>query len=133
MVDIENIIIDRLTDKLMSSFEGIRVYGEDVALPSKFPCVTIVEADNANYENTRDSGSNENHANLMYEVNVYSNNAHTKKSECKKILSVIDDFFLQHNFTRKSKVPQTINNSTVYRIIARYTALVSKHNVIYRR
>ncbi len=133
MVDIENVIIDRLTDKLMSLFEGIRVYGEEVSLSSKFPCVTIVEADNANYERTRDSGSNENHSTLMYEVNVYSNNARTKKSECKKILSVIDDYFLQHNFTRKSKVPYTTNNSTVYRIVARYTALVSKDNVIYRR
>jgi hypothetical protein len=109
------------------------VYGEDVRTPSSFPCVTIVEADNYAVKSTQDSGCNENHANLMYEVNVYSNRASGRKSECKEILAVIDDMLLGLGFTRTMKNPVSMDDATIYRVISRYTAIVSKNQTIYRR
>ena len=133
MIDIENEVFTRIATELRSRFSKVNVYGEDVRTPSSFPCVSIVEADNYTVKSTQDSGSNENHANLMYEVNVYSNKTSGKKSECKEILSVIDEIFLGMGFTRTMKNPVTMDDATIYRMVSRYTAIVSKNQTIYRR
>lgn len=133
MIDIENEIFTKIVTELRSQFPDINVYGEDVRTPSSFPCVSIVEADNYALTNTRDSGSNENHAVLMYEVNVYSNRTSGKKSECKAILAIIDCLLVGMGFTRTMKNPVTMDDATIYRMISRYTAIVSKNQTIYRR
>ena len=133
MVDIENEVFNLIATELRSRFEGISVYGEEILIPSSFPCVTIVEADNYVNEATQDSGSAENHAKLFYEVDVYSNKSSGKKAECKSILRVIDEMLSNMGFTRRSKVPQATNNATIYRIKVRYTAVVSQDKVVYRR
>lgn len=133
MIDIENEVFTKIASELRSRFTGINVYGEDVRSPSQFPCVSVVEADNYTVKSTQDSGSNENHANLMYEVNVYSNKTSGKKTECKEILSVIDDILLGLGFTRTMKNPVSMDDATIYRMVARYTAIVSTNQTIYRR
>lgn len=133
MIDIENEIINKITIELRSRFPRIGVFSEDVRSPSSFPCVSIVEADNYTLRKTQDSGSNENHAVLMYEVNVYSNKIKGKKTECKAIFSVIDDVFLNLGFTRLAKHPVTMDKATIYRMVGRYNAIVSKNQTIYRR
>lgn len=133
MIDIENEVFTKIASELRSQFTGINVYGEDVRSPSQFPCVSIVEADNYTVKSTQDSGSNENHANLMYEVNVYSNKTSGKKTECKEILSVIDDILLGLGFTRTMKNSVSMDDATIYRMVTRYTAIVSTNQTIYRR
>lgn len=133
MIDIENEVFTKIATELRSQFNGINVYGEDVRSPSSFPCVSIVEADNYTLRRTQDSGSNENHANLMYEVNVYSNKTSGKKTECKEIFAVIDDILLGLGFTRSNKNPVTMDEATIYRIVGRYVAIVSTNQTIYRR
>lgn len=133
MIDIENEIFTKIATELRSRFSGINVYGEDVRTPSSFPCVSIVEADNYTVKQTQDSGSNENHAYLMYEVNVYSNKTNGKKTECKEILTATDDILLGLGFTRTMKNPVSMDDATIYRMIARYTAIVSQNQTIYRR
>lgn len=133
MIDIENELFTRIASKLRLRFNGISVYGEDVNIPSSFPCVSIVEIDNYPLEETQDSGNMENHTNLVYEVNVYSNKGNGKKAECKSILSVIDDEFNALGFTRKNKNQLTMNDATICRMLSRYGAVVSKDKTIYRR
>lgn len=133
MIDIENEVFTKIATELRSQFTGINVYGEDVRSPSSFPCVSIVEADNYTLRRTQDSGSNENHANVMYEVNVYSNKTSGKKTECKEIFAVIDEIMLGLGFTRSNKNPVTMDEATIYRIVGRYVAIVSTNQTIYRR
>src|SRR5574344_1160625 len=133
MIDIENELFTKIATELRSQFTGINVYGEDVRSPSSFPCVSIVEADNYTLRRTQDSGSNENHANVMYEVNVYSNKTSGKKTECKEIFAVIDEIMLGLGFTRSNKNPVTMDEATIYRIVGRYVAIVSRDKVVYRR
>jgi hypothetical protein len=133
IIDIENEVFTKIATELRSQFTGINVYGEDVRSPSSFPCVSIVEADNYTVRRTQDSGSNENHANLMYEVNVYSNKTSGKKTECKEIFAVIDEIMLGLGFTRSNKNPVTMDEATIYRIVGRYVAIVSTNQTIYRR
>lgn len=134
MIDIENEVFTQIATKLREEFNGISVYGEYTKAPAKFPAVSIEEKANTVYQRTQDSGNIENHASLMYEVNVYSNKKSGKKSECKDIFSVIDDEFSAMGFTRilKDTIPN-LEDATIYRMIGRYTAIVSKENEIIRR
>ena len=134
MIDIESEIFDIVSKKLKEKYNPIYVTGEIVKSPPSFPCVSIVERDNQVYRHTRTSSATENHAELMYEVNVYSNLVKRKKAETKGILAIVDKEFAKLGFTRIMTSP--ISNgeeATIYRMIARYRAVVSKEKVIYRR
>ena len=90
MIDIESQVFDRVATRVREQFPNIFMTGEYVNSPSSFPAVSLVEMDNVIREATVDSGSSENHVNVMYEVNVYSNKTTGKKSECKAIIALID-------------------------------------------
>ena len=134
MVDIETELFTKIATILREKYgKNFTVYGETVLAPSEFPCACIEESDNFSYLATRDSGSNENHAELVYDVNVYSNKRKGKKSQCKEILATIDEFFTSIGFTRIIKNPISLDDATKYRLFARYSAIASEDGNIYRR
>lgn len=134
MIDIENEVFDRVAKRVREQFPNIFMTGEYVKSPSSFPAASLVEMDNSIRESTVDSGSNENHANVMYEANVYSNKTTGKKSECKKILALIDEEMIAMGFVRSTLTPVPNEyDSTIYRMVARYRAAVSSDHKIYRR
>ena len=134
MIDIENEVFSRIATRLRNEFNPISVYGEYVKSPASFPAVSIEEKANSVYQRTQDGANVENHALVMYEVNVYSNKQVGKKSECKAIFKVIDDEFKQMGFTRTltESIPN-LENATIYRMVGRYSAVVSVDKLIYRR
>ena len=134
MIDIENKVFHRVVTKVREQFPNIFMAGEYVRSPSSFPAVSLVEMDNSIRESTIDSGSNENHANVLYEVNVYSNKTTGKKSECKTIISLIDAEMTAMGFVRVTLTPVPNEyDSTIYRMVGRYRAAVSTDHKIYRR
>ena len=89
---------------------------------------------NTAYDRTQTSGSVENHASLMYEVNVYSNKQSGKKSECKAIATLIDNELATLGFSRTMLQPiPNMDDATIYRMTGRYTAVISKEKTLYRR
>lgn len=133
MIDIENEVFTKVATALREQFPKITVESVTTYSPSKFPFVCIEEADNYSYLLTRDTGSNENHAIVVYEVNVYSNKANGKKAEAKAILAVVDYVMNGLGFTRLTKTPINLDDATKYRVFARYSAVVSTDKTIYRR
>lgn len=133
MIDIEDDIFELVSSAVSASFPDTLIVGKQARIPSKFPCVSIVESDSYTISYTQDSESNENHASVMYSVDVYSNKAKGSKSECKAIMSVIDDVLIRKGFARTMKQPISMDDATKYRITARYSAVVSKNKTIYRR
>ena len=134
MIDIENKVFDRVAKRVREQFPDIFMTGEHVSSPPSFPAASGVEMDNSIREDTVDSGSNENYANVMYEWNTYSNKAAGKKSECKKIMALIDTEMLAMGFVRVTLTPVPNEyDSTIYRMVARYKATVSADHKIYRR
>lgn len=131
MIDIENRVFTGLKKHLESSVGKISLSSEFSAVPSSFPHVSFCEEDNNVYDKTIDSGSNENHAKVMFEVNVYSNKANGRKTECKNIFEQIDNYMLGLGFARISKSP--ISTKSLFRIVARYQGIVAKNFEIYRR
>lgn len=134
MIDIENEVFDIVATSLREALPEIFVRGEYVRSPPKFPCVSIVEASNIAYVKTQSSDMTENHAELMIEVNIYSNKTSGKKSECRNIASLVDAEMTKLGFTRSMLQPvPDADDVTIYRMAGRYTAVVLQNKTIYRR
>lgn len=134
MINVENEIFNIVASAVRKVYPDIYISGEYVKSPSKFPCVSLVEMDNSTYIRTQTDGSVENHAEVMYELNVYSNKTSGKKSECKNIATLIDNELAALNFSRTMLQPiPNIDDATIYRMTGRYKAVVSNDNTIFRR
>ena len=134
MIDIESQVFDRVAKRVREQFPNIFMTGEYVSSPASFPAASLVETDNSIRESTIDSGSNENHVNVMYEANVYSNKTTGKKSECKAIMALIDAEMTAMGFVRFTLTPVPNEyDSAIYRMVGRYRASVSKKHEILRR
>ena len=134
MIDVETEVFSIISTKVREEYAGIFITGEYVKSPPSFPCVSLLEADNAIYRSTRTTDSTENHAELLYEVNVYSNKTKGKKAECKEIASLIDSELARLGFTRTMLNPiPNEEDATIYRMVGRYKSIVSTNKTIYRR
>lgn len=134
MIDIENQVFTLVADALRAAHPGVFVTGEYVKAPPSFPCVMIELRDNSTYRPTQDTSTLENHATILFEINAYSNKTSGKKSECKALMQTLDEVFLSIGFDRQACSPTpNYADATIYRMTARYIAIVSKEQVIYRR
>lgn len=134
MIDCENEIFNIIAKAVRKVYPDIYIIGEYVKSPPKFPCISLVEMDNSAYTRTQTSSSVENHAELMYELNVYSNKKSGKKSECKAIATLIDNELAALDFSRTMLQPiPNLDDATIYRMVGRYRAVVSKDKKIFRR
>ena len=134
MINIENEVFNIIAGAVESKYPDAYVVGEYVKSPPRFPSVSIVEIDNSAYDRTQTSSNLENHADVTYEVNIYSNKTSGKKSECKAIASLIDNEFATLGFSRTMLQPiPNVDDATIYRMTGRYRGVVSKDHLIYRR
>lgn len=123
MIDVEAKVYTPVAAALRAAFEKIEISGDYTKIPATFPFVSMVEADNIISANRLDTGDSEKFATLMYEINVYSDKAEGKKSECKAIMQVIDEIMYRMNFTRIALAPvPNLSKPTIYRMTARYRA-----------
>lgn len=134
MIDLESPLFTEIAGVLRSTYKGITVYGEYVPAPAGFPSVSFVEMDNGTYLPARTNRITEQYAEVMYEVNVYSNLSRGKKNQAKAIMDTIDTLLQQYGFERITVQPiQNMNDATIYRMVGRYRAVVSDDLTIYRR
>ena len=134
MIDIENELFTKIATAIRAEFLGAYVVGEYVNAPPRFPAVYIVEQDNTVNRATRDTSCIENFADVMYQVDIYSNKNKGKKSECKAIAALVDEQFASLGFARSFLNPvPNIDDGTIYRMTGRWIATVSKDNSVYRR
>lgn len=127
MIDVENLVIDTISKALKASaYSSTLVVSDYTDTPSSFPCVSVIESDNYTYRRTQDNDLKEHHTNVMYEVNVYSNKASGAKSEAKKIMEIVDTTFQNNKFTRTVKQPIPNRDKSIYRIVARYEAVIGE-------
>lgn len=134
MIDIENQVFQRCATAFRAAYPNGYIAGEYVSQPPKFPAVMIVEMDNTVHRAGRDSASIENFADVMYQVDVFSNLNKGKKDQAKAIVALIDEQFAQMGFTRTFLNPvPNMNDATIYRMTGRYQAVVGEDEIIYRR
>lgn len=134
MIDIESKLYTSIANALRTRFKGIYVSPEYVRKPSVFPAVYIVEQDNTVHRTGRDTGSIENFADVMYQVDVFSNKNDGRKAEAKAIAAFVDERFAEFGFTRSFLNPvPNLDDATIYRMTGRWIATVGKDETIYRR
>ncbi len=131
MNDCENEVYTRVATVLREKFPGINLAGEYVKAPSAFPHVSIVQSDTVTvYMKTTDTRQ---YDRLLFEINIYSNKATGKKTECKAIAKEIDRIMFSMNFRRMSMTPvPNMENESIYRIVARYR-VTTDGKYFYRR
>ena len=134
MISVENQVFTDVAAAVRAEYPDAFVVGEYVNAPPRFPAVYIVEQDNTVNRASRDTSNVENFADVMYQVDIYSNKNKGKKAECKSIAAFIDGMFAKFGFTRSFLNPvPNIDDGTIYRMTGRWIATVSKDNIICRR
>lgn len=134
MIDIQPEVFDRVAKRILAEYPDAYLVDETIRVPPSLPCVCLCERDNAVNAFTLDSSGEENHASIMFELDVYSANINDRKREAKHIANLADDELRKIGFLRTMLSP--IDNpmdASVYRVKGRYQAIVSKNKVIYRR
>lgn len=123
MIDIENFVYDRIASQLEAEYIGIYCTSSYDPNPASFPAVSIVEIDNS-VLGKQISSNIENAAKLTYEVNVYSNVGAYRKRQAKQIAGTVDEIFESLGFIRTMSNPiQNLQDSSIYRIVARYEGI----------
>lgn len=131
MIDCENEVYSRAATVLREKFPGIDVSSEYVKAPSTFPHVSIVQSNNTDI--SRRMTMCDEMAQVMFEINVYSNKTGGKKTECKTIVKAVDDIFHSMNFRRIALTPMpNLEDATIYRMVVRYRA-ATDGKFFYRR
>lgn len=132
MINNASEIFTRLTTALQESDVNVKTSSVYTNSPSSYPFVSIEMLNNSVYELGVDSGDLENYANIDYEINVYTK-GNLRMSDAWKLLGVADDFMKSIGFTRIVVSPMQDQNETLYRLVARYEAVVGKDLKVYRR
>lgn len=140
MNDIENYVYTQIAKPFRERYPNGSISGMYVRTPSAFPHVSVIQADSSAM--VLDSSGHEITA-LMYEINIYSNSADGKKSECKEIARMIDIIMNSMNFVRTSITPTPNLNASlfgginledmeIYRLTARYQGATDGRNLFRR-
>lgn len=133
MNSIESELITLVVNKATTTYgaDAVFITNEYTPTPEKFPCLFIREADNFNADY---NGSNvEVVTGVMVEVEAYTNKWDGKVEQAKELMGMVDGIFTPLGLTRTFMQPiPNMNDATIYRLSARYTAAVIG-NTIYRR
>lgn len=130
--DIENKVFTECKAAILADIPGATCSGVEESRPAKFPFVHILEKSNTNYLKTATAESRENHAQLMYELNFYDNATSGKKANVKKLVKAASEYFASIGFNRTFCQPVTnAADANVYRMVARYEAVLGVDNRVY--
>ena len=133
MIDIFNKVYTNIKNALATDYPDVFISGEKLNVVSELPCVSVVEADNSFYLDSLDSSEKELHAQIMYEVEVYSAKTFKKKTEARNIFKVIDDEFRRMGFVRTMANAVDNIEPDIYRFVGRFEAIVGDDEITYRR
>ena len=134
MIDIENEVFNAVATVVRAEYPKVYMVGEYVNSPSSFPCVSLLEVDNQVWKRSRSTTEIENHAQIMYEVQVFTNDKNGKKAKCRQIVNCIDTEMKRLGFTRTlMNVIPNEEDATIFRMVGRYRAIADNNNTLYRR
>ena len=133
MINIKTEIYDHVYTTLKDRYPKMNITGEATPTPSHFPCVQIIGLNNTVVSSTQTQSAKENHASLLYQIDIFSNKQSGRMAECDEISGVIDEIFADLNFNRIFMAPTQNASEGIYRVTARYTAVVDRYGMLYRR
>lgn len=137
MIDIETELFHEIVTEIQEKYAWgprVKFINDYIATAQQFPCVTIEERDNRTLSQAQHSTPEENYAVLDYEVQIYTNSKARRKKEARVIAAAVDEAFISRGFRRRilEQIPNA-EDWSVFRMVARYTAIVDPDRTIYRR
>lgn len=132
MLDPESILFTEVANKLRAKYKGIRVYNEETDSPAGFPCVTFVQSSNTTYGGSVTCDSTENHVNIMYTANAYSNLVSGAKQQCKDIIAFVDEIMRELGFARTMNEQMPNYERSISRRTARWSGVCGADGYIYK-
>lgn len=126
MLDIENLVKDKLITALAVSYPGATVGSGYDEQSARYPYVEVEQIDSVPLRHTMTEPSSENHATLSFEINVYSNRQDTARSECMELMNAVDDAMTEMGFYRYHTNKPLKRTRTVWRRYARYRGIVER-------
>ena len=136
MIECENEVYSTVVAALRTKYPSMNPSsGEKQPTQADMPTAVGREVDNSTYSRSLDSSGVENHANVMWQWESFSNLTSGRKSQCKAIMAVIDTEMQKMGFVRVGNGPMPMSNTdnSIYRMVARYRATISTDKIIYRR
>lgn len=132
MTDVEDYVVDKVAKALRAEFDGIFVVSTDTDAPSKFPAVCFWEQSNVPVAATQTACSRENHTELMFQGNIFSNLTGCGKKQCRAIAAVIDREMTKMGFIRVFGQP-ILNpaDTSISRYTLRYKGIVGADGTVY--
>ena len=131
MIDVEDIIFDRIYRAIIAEYPTASIASEYVRQPEKFPHVSVVEQYNATNVSAASLSKIDNAADLMYEVDVYTNIEPGKKQQAKSIINIINQEFSDMGFIRQTpNIVPNLNDSTIYRVNVRYERVLGNEEEV---
>ena len=132
MIDFSNEIFTQIFNEIKEVHgEKVKVIGEYVKVPDKFPCVTVDETHNIPYE--MDSGV-EKYSAITYRVQVFSNKKAGKRAEARAIYKTVSDKLFDMNLIAKTyRTTPDMYNSNIYEIQGTFEGAIDRNGVIHRR
>lgn len=137
--DYENEVFTRTKDIILGSFPDATVKGELEDRPSTFPFVSIVQIDNAPYQQTASFDELVNHMYPAFEIQVYTNGK-SKKTKAKSIMSEAlsflcgDESVMGLGFQLMSEGPiSNVEDANIHRRVARIQGVIGENKIIYWR
>lgn len=136
MIDIESKVFDTVYNAVHTAFPEARIDAGYIEQSATFPAISVVETNNVPVASKNTDDNSENYTRLYYEVNIYTNDSSTAKSEARAIVKVVDDAMKSLKFYRTLVRQLPNQDRTIFRLYARYEVIVGEKidgdNVVYK-
>lgn len=124
MIDIEPLILEKVSNAIAVYDPTVVVEGVYNPTPKEFPFVSVEQDSNLTVQRTQSTSSLENHASVTFAFNVYTV-GDDRIANARELRDVIDYCMIQLGFIRVMSNPVPNADRNVYRIMSRYSGIVS--------
>lgn len=129
MINVFNEIYTGLSTQLGSD---VSMSSVDTNTPASYPFVSVVQINDSVFLEGSDCCNIENFADIEFEINVYTEQP-SKKAKNDELCEKIDTYLSSIGLVRRTKMPLSMSDESLYRVVIRYSGIVSKDHTIYRR
>ena len=126
MIDVSNIVLREVKNKVHTVYSDCYITTTNPDEVTQGRVIALQEKNNTTYERSLDFENKEHHANVYYQVDVYSNSADGKMQDAKCLMKLVDEAMLGLSFKRTMCQPTPNVDRSYYRMTARYEAVVSE-------
>lgn len=132
MIDLEMELFSKIKETLP---EGTNLSNLYEATPAVLPTISFLMSDNRVYEEAESSSGEEEAALLTFSVIGYCERTQEKKEICKGLIALCNTVMHSAGFRRTMMQPEEPKeeSASIYKIMAKYEAVVDKNHIIYRR